>query len=142
MALILPYFLAFVAMCFYASLTPLSKKLTIDIPPFAFICITMMFLSVYGLIASFLIDKDFSLSKMEPTAWLSLAAFSLVNFIGFFLYLYALKNIPSTHYQLIYLGAPVVGGILAYFILQEEFKMQYLYSLPFIAVGLYIALKP
>lgn len=136
-----PYLLAFLAMCCYASLAPLSKKLTLDIPPFAFIATTMIFLCAYGVIASFFVDKGFSYSKIEPATWGKLAIFSLVNFVGFFVYLYAIRHIAVAQYQIIYLASPVVGGLIAYLILSEGFKMQYLYSLPFIGIGLYIALK-
>ncbi len=142
MATILPYILAFIAVTCYASLTPLAKKLvTGEIPPLALIATSMIFLSVYAIIASLFFEKDFSFSKIETTTWLGIAAFSFINFVGFALYLMAIKDIPVTQYQIIFLISPIITGFIAYLILSEEFKMQYIYSLPFIGIGLYIALK-
>jgi len=136
-----PYLLAFFAMACYALLQVLAKKLQFDTPPLAFIAVTMAFLCVFAAIASFYIEKDFSIQKMDQKMWIGLIVFSVVNFIAFTAYLVVITKIPVTEYQLIGLATPVVGAIFAYWMLGEEFKFQYLVGLVFIAIGLFIALR-
>ncbi len=141
MTFLTPYLVGLVAVTCYAALTPLAKKLQLDIPPFAFMGITMGFLCAISLCISFGIEKDFSFLKLNIKTWAGLLGFSIVNLIGFAAYLTAIEKFPATQYQLLYLASPIVAGVLAYILLREPFRLQYLYGLVFIAAGLFIALR-
>ena len=141
MLAIFPYIIAFMAMSGYATLTVIAKKIQADIPSFFFIAITMAVLSVLSLMIALLYEKDFNVGQLSGENWLWLLGFSLLNLVSFVLLLFAIKYIPVAEYQLILLMSPIVGGGISYLILQEAFKMQYLYGLVFIAVGLFIALR-
>jgi drug/metabolite transporter (DMT)-like permease len=135
------YAIAVAAVICYGLLGPIAKKLQLNIPPFATIAITMFMLCAYATIASLFFEKDFSIAKISPRGWLGLVAFSAINFAAFAFYLIVIAKMPVTHYQLITLIGPIAGGILAYFLLGEMFKPQYLYGLMFIALGLFVALR-
>lgn len=136
-----PHLAAFLAVTCLAVLPVLAKKLQLDVPPFAFIAITMAGLCVFASIASFCVEKEFSVLAMNTKIWMGLILFSAVNFVGFAIYLFAIRKIPVAHYQLIGLATPIVGAVFAFWLLGEKFKPQYLIGLVFIAAGLFIALS-
>ncbi len=141
MSVFVPYLFAFVAIGCYASLPPLAKKMMLgQVPPFAFIGITMAILSALSFSACFAVEKKFSFQSLGWSEWKGLVFFAFVNFLGFTLYLFAIKNIAVAHYQIIGLITPLIGGLLAYFILREPFYGKYLISILFMGIGLYFAL--
>lgn len=140
MTAFLPYLTAFVAISCYAMLSPIAKKMQLDVPPLAFIAITMFFLCLFSAALSFITERNFSIQSISGVTWGWLGLFAFTNLMAFFFYLSALKQMPVAEYQLIFLISPIVGGMLAYFMLGEEFKTQYLIGLPIIGLGLYIAL--
>jgi len=135
------YAIALLAICGYASLGVLAKKSSFDVPPFAFIGITMIFLAGFAITASLLTEKSFQIGSLQPQAWIWIIGFALINFIAFALYLYALGKMPVVEYQLIAVITPLIGGILAYFILNEALSARYFIGLLITTLGLYIALN-
>ena len=129
------YYVAAVTAIFgYALLPVLAKKLQADIPSFAFIAITMAFLTLFSTIASFIHEKEFSLSGISMPTFSFLNLCALVNFLAFAVMLFAISKIPIVEYQLIALLTPIFGGILAYFILSEGLSIKYFVGLIFIGV--------
>ena len=141
MSTLAPYFISFFAVVCYAALTPLAKKLQLDIPPFAFIGIASAILCALAVLISLCFEKNFSVLKLSPGTWMSFTIFALVNLAGYAFYLTAISKVPATQYQLIYLVSPIVTAFLAYVLLHEAFKLQYLYGLIFIGAGLFTALR-
>lgn len=136
-----PYYLiALIAISCYATLSVIAKKVLSDIPPFTFITITMIFLAIFSGISALFFEKNSIFSALS-THWLWIIGFSLINFIGFALYLYAITKMPVVEYQIIAVITPVIGGGLAYLILSEALTTRYFIGLVFIAIGLYISLK-
>ncbi len=140
--MIIPYFFALIAVACYAILTPLAKKFQLDLPPFAFIAASSGILAVSSFICSFFIEKDFSITKTAGSAWLNILIFSMINLLGYFLYLKALEKIPSANYQLLYLLSPVIVAISAYFILGERVELRQIIGLVIMSVGLCVAIWP
>lgn len=136
------YFVGLFAISCYAALSPIAKKITLGgIPPFPFMAFTMLCLALYAGIAACFRNKDFLIATVTPAQWLGILAFSLVNFIGFGTYLYVITKIPVTEYQLLGLIGPIVGGIIAYFMLGEAIKPQYFAGLMLMGAGLFVALR-
>lgn len=136
-----PYITAFFAVIAYAALPVITKKMHLVIPPYAYIAVTMFFLYGLAAMASFIFEKDFSLTFIKPVDWSWLAVFALINCAGFALMIITVAKIPVAEYQLIYLLAPIVTGLLAFLILKEPFSWRYVLGLSIMAAGLYIALK-
>jgi len=135
------YFIGIFSVFCYAGLSALSKKVLSGIPVFAYISITMIILALFSGVASVFYEKDFSLVKLTMPTWGGMALASMINFIGFAAYLYAIERMPITHYQLMYILSPVIGGIVAYLLLNEPFKPQALVGLALMAAGLFVAIR-
>jgi len=101
----------------------------------------MAFLTVIAGGASYFFEKNFTLSIINTPTWFTLASFAAINFTGFAVMLFAISKIPVVEYQIIAVITPIIGGILAYFILSEGLSLKYFIGLAFIGIGLYIALK-
>jgi len=119
------YLSSLFAITCYASLTVIAKKLQGDIPPFAFIGLTMTFLTLMAGAASFLFEKNFTLSSINTSAWFTLFGFAAINLAGFAIMLFAISKIPIVEYQIIAVITPIIGGLLAYFILSEGLSAKY-----------------
>ena len=125
----------------YAGLSALSKKVLSGIPLFAYISVTMILLGLFSGAASVFYEKDFSLAKLTVPVWGGMLLASTINFIAIAAYLYAIERMPITHYQLMYILSPVIGGIVAYFLLNEPFKPQALVGLLLMGAGLFVAVR-
>lgn len=139
----LSYALAFLAMVGYSILPPLAKKFQYDVGPYSLIAFTMFFLCLFAFFSAQTFEKNPMqvMSSLTLANWIGFAGFAFINLIAFSLMLGSLKVIPVAHYQLIFLLSPIVAGLISAPLLGEPFKIQYLIGLPFVAVGLYIALK-
>ncbi|MAZ76919.1 MAG: hypothetical protein CMH31_06435 [Micavibrio sp.] len=135
------YGIAFIAICGYASLGVLAKRSSLDVPPFAFIGVTMVFLAGFAITASLLTEKTFSISSLTGQSWIWMIGFAVINFIAFSLYLNAIGKMPVVEYQIIAVITPIIGGILGYLILSEALSPRYFIGIAITALGLYIALK-
>ena len=141
MSIVLTYVMAFFAMACYALMPVVLKKLQLDVPPLRLISITMAGLCALALAASLILEKDYSFAKVTPKMWTGMMMFSVLNLIGFGVMLLVIAKIPIVEYQLVGLATPVVGALFAYWMLGEEFKLQYLVGLFFIGIGLFVALR-
>ncbi len=135
------YLTAFVAIVCYASLPPLAKKFGIDLPPFTFIFITMLFLAGLSFVASRLIEPEFQLAAIPPKTLMSLGFFAIINMIGFSCYVISIRRLPIVEYQLLELIGPLVGGGIAYLLLKEAVSWRHLVGFIFVATGLIIATR-
>jgi drug/metabolite transporter (DMT)-like permease len=138
------YLIGFGAMMCYASLAPIAKKITQDgLTAYSLIFINSVLLTAFSL-AAILIAKDtnlLTLKNIDITSWVRITLWSLVNFIGFALYIWAIAKIPVTDYQIMYLATPLIGGVLAYFLVNEALEFKHLIGGAFVAVGIYITIK-
>jgi|GEM_PF-1606927 len=143
MSAFFPYVIAFFAVCSYASLAPLAKKIIGEgITGFQLIVLNSVFLGVLGLIAILFTDRDFSAFKnMTPDLWLWSLLWACLNFLGFALYLYAIDRMPVVNYQIMFLTMPIIGSTLAYFLLSETINLKQIIGGIIVAVGVYIAIK-
>ena len=135
------YMIGFIAVSCYASLTVLNKMMQKNIPPFTYIAITMLLLSVFSAVIAVLYEKSVNLSEIIQQHGLLLIGFSIINLIGFALLLFAITKISVFEYQLIGLLTPLIGGIFAYLILQETITIKHMFGFLIAACGCYIALK-
>jgi drug/metabolite transporter (DMT)-like permease len=131
-----PYATGCLAIGCYASLPVIAKKLQLDLPPLAFIGVTMMMLSAISVVASLINENNFSILSVGRGAWLGLLLFAIVNFIGFALYLLTIQKMPVSGYQMIGLTTPLIGAGLAFFVLGEQFTMRQLLGFIVVTAGL------
>ena len=137
------YVLAALAICMYAFLQVLSKKFLVSgIPPHAFMMISTVILVFCAFLSTNYIDKDFTFKSIKYNDWILLGIFGIMNFLAFSIYLYALKEIPVVEWQLLNITTPILGALLAYFIMNESIHMRHIIGFAFVSVGLFIALKP
>lgn len=134
------YGFAALAVSLYAILPIIAKKLEVSMPPFAFIAITMAVLSSLALCVSLAIERPYNFAHLSATHFLLLFLFGAVNLVSFTLFLKAITGIPVAHYQLIGGLGPIVAAGLAFVFLGQQVGMRFFLAIPFILVGLYIAL--
>jgi drug/metabolite transporter (DMT)-like permease len=142
MMALIPYIVAFCAVSCYAMLGPLAKKIGATLPPFTFLTICSLLLILMGALPAYFLEKEKVVAEFQNIKWGWLAALAVVNFVGYMGWLYAVNRIPIAQYQMFGVMSPVIGGLLAYFLLKENFEPRYLLALAFMAVGLFIAIKP
>ncbi|MBN8521194.1 MAG: EamA family transporter [Alphaproteobacteria bacterium] len=135
------YLAAGSAIALYASLGVLAKRVFADIPGFSFIAITMFMLTTLSGIAAFMYDKNFQMSSLTPSTWGWVVLFAVTNFIAFSVHLWVLARLPVAEYQIMAVVTPLIGGLLAFLILQEPLSWRYVVGLAIAAVGITIALK-
>lgn len=138
----MPYLIAFLAVSCYALLGPIAKKVGMDLPPFTFIATSSIILAVPAAFIGYFFERDKILSSEINIHWNWLIAFSLINLVGYVLYLLAIRRLPIAQYDMFGIMMPIIGGLFAVFLLKEPFHARYLASLLFMAVGLYIAVGP
>ena len=135
------YGIAALAVVNYAILGIIAKKVEAEIPPFAFIAITMAILTVLAFFASFLFEKSFNIGNIVTSQVVLLLLFAFVNLASFFFFLKAITGIPVPHYQLMaVLVGPIASAVLAYLFLGQEVGARFFVALPIIFAGLYMAL--
>ena len=139
---LIPYVLGIGAVCFYSLLTPLSKKFQVDVPPFAFVAISSLFLGTVSLLCSVTLEREFSWKAMTGSSWKNMAIFSMINFIGYIAYLKAVKGIPAANYQLLYILSPVFVAVFAYFLLHEKIELRQIIGFVLMGGGLCVAIWP
>jgi len=137
------YIIGFLAMCCYASLAPIAKKLTNDgLTSFYLIFLNSAFLFVFSTIALLYNNGNFEvLKKISLPTWGYITLWAFINFIGFALYIWAIGKIPVASYQIMYLATPIVGAILAYFLLSETIQTKQIVGGLIVAFGVYIAIR-
>jgi len=136
----------FAATCFsvvfYALLPVIAKKLQLgDLPALALMAMTQLLLACLACTALFLTQPEFRFTTIDKKTWSYIAGFASINFVGFWLYLYAVARAPVTEYQLVGMLTPVFGACFAYLLLSEPFKPRYAAGLALIILGLFVALK-
>ena len=142
MTYLTPYLITLAAITCYASLSPMVKKVGETLPPFTVIATSSLIHFVIAGAIAFFLEKEQVINNADKIHWKLLLAFSITNLIGYSLYLLALTKVPVAHYQMFGLLTPIIGGLLAWFLLKEPFHARYLLSLIFISIGLIIAIKP
>lgn len=126
----------------YAALNPIAKKASAEIQPFTIMAITMFVLFILSLIGSIVFEQLFSVKPAVLKTHLApLILFGVINFFGFWLLIHGFKYFPVWQQQLFLLLTPILGGIIAFFLLGESIEPKLFLSLAIIGVGLYIGLR-
>lgn len=137
------YALAFMAMILYATLTPMAKKLGLEgVPPFLFIAIANVFLFILGCIGYYFFERTGQVFVLKQDHVVFLFVFAAINFVAYALFLYALRDVSVASYQLIELLTPVIGAIVAFYLLNESVQPKQIIGFLIMGVGLFIALRP
>jgi drug/metabolite transporter (DMT)-like permease len=121
----------------YALMHTIAKS-QISVPPFTFIGIAMGTVSLLAFATSFALAEGRA-PTVTSLAWL--VAYGVVNFIGFVLYLRVIGGMPIMQYQLVSIVGPVIGGAIAFALLGEPVAPRFISALPFLGLGLYLALS-
>lgn len=138
------YLIGFAAMMCYASLAPFAKRITQDgLTAYSLIFVNSLVLATLSLIAIIIVKDQnlLALKNIDFIGWLRILMWSTINFIGFALYIWAIAKIPVADYQIMYLATPLIGGILAYFLVNEALEFKHLIGGAFVAIGIYITIK-
>ncbi len=138
----LPYLTAFLAVTCYAAAGPIIKKTGNDVPTLLLMGITAIMLAVGSFIALFLTEGRAGFFMPERSKFLGLVAFAAVNFIGWVLYMYAIRLIPVAQYDMIAGLGILVTAFFASALLNEPIHLRYIPAFIFIMIGLYIAVGP
>jgi drug/metabolite transporter (DMT)-like permease len=136
------YLIAVFSVCCYALLSPMAKKIGVELPPFTLIACSSIILGTCAAITAFFREREQVIAVASKVEWGWLVIFSLTNLVGYVTYLWALNKIPVAHYQMLNIISPVIGGLLAFVMLRESFPLRYFPALLLMLVGLAIALKP
>jgi drug/metabolite transporter (DMT)-like permease len=130
--------LMFVSTICYALLSPLMKKSSVGIPPFAIIAITMTILAMGAFVCSMIFEKNFQIRAISGNALALLGLVSMLNLIGFFLSVKAYVYLPISHQQSFALLSPVFASVAAYFILGEPLGWRLFAGAAIMSVGLLV----
>lgn len=136
------YILAFISVIFYSLMGPIGKKASENLLPFTMMCLSSFGVFVLASIGIFLFEKD-QVAKVlisYKEYYNSLVAYIIVNFIGYFTFIIAIRHMPVVQYEIIYMCCPIIAGIGAYFLLGEQWNDRYFLSILFVSLGIYIAL--
>ena len=135
------YGFAVLAVLFYAVQPVIAKKAQLDIPPFAFIAITMAVLALLALIASVIFERPFSFGNLRGAQIAQLLLFGVVNLFSFWMFLKAISGIPTSHYQIIGgVLAPIFTALVAYVFIDEALTLRFFLAIPIALIALYVAL--
>ena len=132
------YILAFCSVFFYAVDNILAKKMT-DIPPFLFMTGTMFVLFLCSLIAFFFVEYS-NTKVLASKQVVFLIVFGIINFISFWLYLYAIKKIPISHYLVIFALTPIMTGLFWWIYGTEKLWWNFFFGAIIVGIGIAIAL--
>ena len=138
----IPYFVAFGAVACYALLGPIAKKVGAKLPPFGFIALSSFLLTLVSTLIASVYEREAMIATWAKIEWRWFLFFSLLSFLGYIGYLWAIARMPIAHYEMFAIICPIIGGLMAVAMLGEPFHLRYLIGLAFMAIGLFIALKP
>lgn len=137
-----PYVIAFISTLCYAALGPIVKKVGYTIPPFTLMATSSLMIALVGGLIAFSLEREQVLSIKNDADWRWLIVFSMINLIGYVLYLVAIKAIAVAQYNMFNLLMPIIGGLFAVYLLKEPFHFRYVIAMIFMGIGLYIAVNP
>ena len=135
------YLIAASSAVLYGILAVIAKYTKDTVPPFAFIAMTMLLLGTMSLIISLSTERWFGSKTFSTTALYAVAAFAIINLIGFWLYLTGIRGIPVSHYVVLTQITPLVAAVGAYFFLGEAIALRFFIGLPLVALGVWVALS-
>jgi drug/metabolite transporter (DMT)-like permease len=140
--MMLPYVSAFLAVTCYAALGPIIKRLGVDIPAFLFIAIAGAFLCVGGFLAHLLVEGRTGFLLPSVKQLIGFTVFTVVNIIGWWLYLYSIRQIPVAQYDMIAGGGILITAFFAALFVNEPIHVRYIPAAIFIMIGIYVAIGP
>lgn len=140
--MISPYIIAFFAVGCYALLGPIAKKIGFHLPPFAFVAISCLLLSISAATISYFFERGKITAALTDFNWGGMIIFSAINLTAYVLYLTAIRKIPIAQYDMFAILMPVIGGLAAVVLLKEPFHARYILAIAVMAVGIYIAVGP
>ena len=137
------YIIAFLAMCSYASLPPIAKKIASSgFEGFSLIFVNSIFLLFFSFIAILCSGQNFDvLKKISLSTWGWVALWAFINFVGFAFYIWAINKIPVVNYQIMYLASPLIAALIAFFLLNEGLELKQLLGGLLVAAGIFITIR-
>lgn len=139
---LLPYIITIFAVTCYAMLGPIAKKVGLHLPPFTFIAVSSGIITIIAGLVGYFTERNKVLEALHSINWGWLITFSLINMVGYVLYLVAIRKVPIAQYEMFGIMMPIIGGLFAVFLLKEPFHARYLLALGFMAIGIGIAVAP
>lgn len=124
-----------------AALTPIYKKANLGIPPFFLMSVTMLSMFLLAIIAYIFFEKGFEVQSLTLKQWGALAGIGLIEFLAFWTWLLAIKDLSSIQIQMFMVLAPIFAAIAAYFLLGEKVEPKAVLGLVIMGAGLYVAIK-
>lgn len=138
----IPYFVAFFAVACYAVMGPVAKKVSPDVQPFTFMAVASFFVVIIAGVFAFIYERTDVATLATKINWPWMGVYILCNFVSYTGYLWAITRIPVAQFEMFGIFVPIIGGLFAWLILQEPFHARYLLAIAFMALGLFIAIKP
>jgi drug/metabolite transporter (DMT)-like permease len=138
----LPYVTALIAVICYAAIGPLIKKAGLDLPTFLVVGISSSMIAVGAFCILFLTQGKAGFIVPNRAELLSFSGFTVLNLIGWALYMYSIKQIPVAQYDMIAGFGILLTAYFASLLLREPMHFRYIPAALFKLVGLYIAVGP
>ena len=133
----------FISVVLYATLGPMAKKIGLSMSPFSVVAWTSLVMAILAAFFSFVFERTGpDLTIKQPTLLLGIILYSLVNCVASLIYYAAIRHVPIVHYDVMALITPIVGGLLAVWLLGEPFHARYLVGLAIVSIGIFVAIKP
>lgn len=138
------YVVGFMAMVCFSSLPVIIKKVTgygLDGPHL--IMVNALSLSLLAFITILIVHHgDLQvIRKMGSYTWLWVGIYTVVNFAALSCFIWSVKHISPTEYQIMFLASPLVVALLGFILLHEPLELKHLIGGIFVAFGIYITIK-
>ena len=136
------YLIVFISTIGYAIIPPMMKKVSVKLPPFTSIAISMFVLFLGSLILSIMFENGLNLKFGNyKSQILILVLVGLVNTLAFYFAILGYKYMPIWQQSLFLLLTPALSGIFAFWILHEQISPKLFISLIIMGIGLFLAIN-
>lgn len=137
------YFGLFMSVVMYATLGPMAKKIGLTMPPFALLAWSSLIMGAIGAILSVAFERGQVVPDSRQIHFLGFVfLYAFVNCVASAIYYTSIKYVPIVHYDIMALITPIIGGLLAVWLLGEPFHARYLVGLAIVSIGIFVAIRP
>lgn len=137
-----PYLTAFISVVCYGAVGPIIKKTGAAMPTFLFIGISSTLLAIGAFVMLLLTEGRAGFLLPGRSKVTGFVLFTVINLVGWVLYMYSIKHIPVAQYDMIAGLGILVTAFFASMILGEPMHLRYIPAAIFILIGLRIAIGP
>jgi drug/metabolite transporter (DMT)-like permease len=138
------YVAGFAAMVCFSSLPVVIKKVTgygLDGPHLILVnALTLAALAILIITAFYQADFQ-AIRKMTTATWLWVGIYSVINFAALTCFIWSVKLISPTEYQIMFLASPLVVALLGFMLLSEPLQLKHLVGGIVVAAGILITIK-